>query len=420
MKIKSFTLALLCGGLTFLTVSCDKEDANSLMSPTQNLSATSSSSLTTLPNNLKIDDSKIAKEMFDCSYEALSGRLPDMYGSKVVAPSACGPTAFHSAITPHVSQFSAADWGWYNHLSLLNQLYTYVDNSKQYFGARGELTDFAARHKRNLEKFWQMPNAITLKGQHTNTLQNRDAIAAVYLYFTTSTPTVAYANADYIIANAITPSQAFKKSPLLSFDGFATSSDMIVIGDGIVQVLNESGVDKEVTFAGILAHEWGHQTQFDNIKKWYGAWEYSPEATRRTELEADFLASYYMTHKRGATYNWKRSAEFFELFFNIGDCSFSSSSHHGTPLQRLAASRIGWIIAQETKPMGHILSADDLHALFTATLNSVIDNKIDSSEALARLKNAQQRAVYGNVMKHKQELKAIVSGKIDKSQVKNL
>jgi hypothetical protein len=183
----------------------------------------------------------------------------------------------------------------------------------------------------------------------------------------------------------------------------------------------EAGVDEKVTFAGILAHEWAHQVQFNNYSVWYKVAEPSAAAqTRKTELEADFMASYYLTHKRGATYNWKSVAEFFDLFFNIGDCGFTSAGHHGTPYQRLAASRLGWIIAQETMPMGHILTAEELHILFTASLQTVLDNKVDSSEAFASLKSSQLKAVYGNVLKRENELKSIMNGSLDKAAIKNL
>ncbi|RIJ41436.1 hypothetical protein [Pontibacter oryzae] len=413
MKLKNFTLALLCGGVGLLTVSCDKEDAAALVEPQASFDTLSVNNATAGHGNLSLDASALAANTFSCSYDTFSKALAATYSSNAVNPSTCGPTPFNSAISPYARQFSAQDWEWYDLMSTLAQLYTYLDDSKQYFGADGKLTNFAAKHKRNLESFWDMKDEITLNGQHTSSLQNRDAIAAVYVNFAGLTPAQAFANADFIIANIIQPSTAFKTTPLLSFDGFATSGDLIVVGDGIVQVMTDAGVDEQVTFAGILAHEWGHQVQFNNYERWYGPRQNTPEATRKTELEADVFSSYYMTHKRGATYNWKRAAEFFELFYNIGDCSFTSSGHHGTPNQRLAASRLGWIIAQETKPMGHILSADDLHSIFMAALNDIIENKIDSSAAMASLKNSQLKAVYGNVLNHKQEIQAIMSGQVD-------
>lgn len=81
--------------------------------------------------------------------------------------------------------------------------------------------------------------------------------------------------------------------------------------------ISEAGVDLDITYAEILAHEWAHQVQFANFTSWYpeGADTDPAAATRHSELEADFISGYYMTHKRGATYNWKRVEQFFNLFF---------------------------------------------------------------------------------------------------------
>ncbi|WP_139920568.1 hypothetical protein [Hymenobacter sp. DG01] len=419
MKLKSLTLALLCSGVGLLTTSCEKENEVAAVQPQSRQSAAVTSSQTVGEGRFKLDKAKLLASGANCSYDAFSKTLA-ANGANAVVPSVCGPTPFNTAINPYANAFGALEWEWYDLLITINQLYTYLDASKQTFGADGSQTNFAAKHKRDLESFWSMPNQITLVGQHTSTLQNRDAIAAVYVNFAGLSAADAYANADFIIVNVIQPSAAFKTSPLLSFDGFATTDKLIVIGDGIVKVMTDAGVDEGVTFAGILAHEWGHQVQFNNYTAWYGPRADTPEQTRKTELEADFFSSYYLTHKRGATYNWKRAAEFFELFYNIGDCSFTSSGHHGTPNQRLAASRLGWIIAQETKPMGHILSANDAHSIFMAALTSVIENKIDSSAALASLKTPQQKAVFGNVLKYEKELKGIANGSLNQTAIENL
>jgi hypothetical protein len=71
-------------------------------------------------------------------------------------------------------------------------------------------------------------------------------------------------------------------------------------------------------------------------------------------------------------------------------------------------------------PMGHILTAEELHILFTASLQTVLDNKVDSSEAFASLKSSQLKAVYGNVLKRENELKSIMNGSLDKAAIKNL
>lgn len=402
---------LMYGLLLGLTVSfgCSKEEELAEIAPDAEVNARVAGE----SNKFAIGSTKISGSILGCSYETLSSGLKDAIAANAVTPSECGPTPFNYAISPYAMEFGDLEWEWYDLLSQINQLYMFIDQSEQYFGAEGHLTNFAAKHKRNLESFWNMKNEITLKGQHTSTLHDRDAIAAVYMVFAGLTEAQAYGNADFLIANVIEPSVAFDTTPLLSFDGFATTGDLIVIGDGIVKVMTDAGVDEKVTFAGILAHEWGHQIQFNNFKEWYGVDRgdhvSTPEATRMTELEADFLTGYYLTHKRGGTYNWKRAEEFFELFYNIGDCSFNSSGHHGTPNQRLAASRLGYIIAEETFPKGHILEADELHAIFMAAYADIIANEIDSVEAHNQLNSAKLSAIYKNVLDREAELQAILN-----------
>ncbi len=291
-----------------------------------------------------------------------------------VEPSACGPTAFNDVINASIaSNLDALGATYFGLWSTINFLYTLIDPDPQYFGADGEYTNYMVNRTRSLEKFWDMAGEITVRGQHNATLDDRDKIALVYIVFAGLSEADAYANADLIIA--INEASTFLiESPLLSFDGFATSGNLIVIGDGIVELLAETGVEDKVVWSGIMAHEWAHQIQFDNFTVWYpdGAADNAPEATRTTELEADFFTGYYLTHKRGATYNWKRAEDFFELFFNIGDCSFTSSGHHGTPIQRMAAAYLGYKLAQSTFPRGHILSADEVHEAFLASLDTII------------------------------------------------
>lgn len=295
--------------------------------------------------------------------------------ANAVVPSECAPTAFNDVINASIS--SNIDFLgslYFDLYGQINQLYArFLDNGPHYFGADGEYTNYVKKRTRSLEKFWNMKGEITVKGQHNSTLNDRDKIAAVYINFAGLTEEQAYANADTFLS--LNEASTFlNESPLLSFDGFATSNNLIVIGDGLVELASEAGVEDKVVWSGILAHEWAHQIQFDNFSDWYpnGAADNAPEATRTTELEADFIAAYYLTHKRGATYNWKRVADFFELFFNIGDCSFTSSGHHGTPLQRMEAARQGYILATQAHKQGHIMSTNDVHEAFLSVLGDIV------------------------------------------------
>lgn len=350
-------------------------------------------------------------------------KLAQLRATKNVAASTCSSTTFYNLIDRYLSKFGEAEYELYGLYTAINYLYNYIDNSNQYFGASGENTHLVTKEKRNLESFWDMPFNVQLKGEHNSTLNNRDKIAKVYIEFAGATKEEAYSYADELIAfNKQSP--VFVETPLLSFDAFSDPGRMIVLGDGIIQVLSEAGVDDKIVVPGVLSHEWAHQLQFINSKDWFGVsvneWPFTSEFTRLTELEADCFAGYYLTHKRGGTYNWKRVAQFFTLFYNIGDCYFDDPSHHGTPNERLAAARLGYIIADETFPKGHILSADAINSIYMASFNSIINTTISTQQALAKLKGAELKAIYKNLLKYKAQIKAIANGSMSQANIENL
>ena len=98
----------------------------------------------------------------------------------------------------------------------------------------------------------------------------------------------------------------------------------------------------------------------------------APEQTRYTELMADAFSAYYLTHSRGGAMNRKRVEQFLEVFFEIGDCAFSSSGHHGTPNQRMAAAHFGFDIAAQAQKQGHILTSQQFHDLFVAAYPGLV------------------------------------------------
>ena len=176
----------------------------------------------------------------------------------------------------------------------------------------------------------------------------------------------------------IVPQYRNGNHPIFTFNAFAQSSftyppvgvipPKIVMGDGIVDAYNAIGYG-DVASQAILAHEYGHQIQFQlNL---FGS-EDSPEATRRTELMADSYSSYYLSHSRGASMQWKRVRQFLQVFLNIGDCGFTSNGHHGTPTQRLAAAEWGYSVADNAQKQGHILTSQNFTALFEAQLPTLV------------------------------------------------
>ena len=367
---------LLFAGVSILTLatSCETEDhSDEAIQNTQS-------------SNLKVNNDLLiksySKEKLSIIETKMVNDFPDF--ESLVEESACSGTAFNVAANETFNEgYDVYAQLYYSTYAAINQYSTYLDNGPQYFGEDGEYTNLVKNRQRSLEKFWDMGNEVVVNGQHNATLGDPEKIAAVYRFLGYPAE-IAAANAQaFLQINDL--STFLIENPLLSFDGFATiltytdgsTKDLIVIGDGIVEVAVKAGVDDKVVWSGILSHEWAHQIQFNNFDEWYpeGAADNAPEATRYTELEADFFTGYYLTHKRGATYNWKSAQEFFELFFNIGDCSFTNSGHHGTPLQRMRAAEAGYELAKSAQKNGHILSQEEVHEIFVSTIDSIISGK---------------------------------------------
>ena len=99
------------------------------------------------------------------------------------------------------------------------------------------------------------------------------------------------------------------------------------------------------------------------------------EATRRTELMADSMASYFATHKRGLALNSKRVADALLSFYTVGDCSFASPGHHGTPLQRQRAADWGADLAAAAQPRSSVLPAAVVVETFDAALARIVSGR---------------------------------------------
>lgn len=276
-------------------------------------------------------------------------------------------------------------WPWIWMLLDINYVHSIIDDGPQYFGNEGQYTQYVKNRVRSLEKFWDMPNEISVRGQHSETLNDRQAMIKVF-------SSVWYANygwtleemesiSDIIIGNNAN-SEVLPESPITASDGFAWDLNgflgyddlkVIVLGDGLIDLIASVGTEDKIGWTTILAHEWAHHVQFkfDYISFWRNQFDNIPEGTRAIELEADFVASYYMTHKRGATYNWKRIQQYLRNFFEIGDCGFTSRGHHGTQQQRMEASRLGHELANSAQKKGQILTAEEIHMAFVEVLDDI-------------------------------------------------
>lgn len=330
----------------------------------------------------------------------VSARMTDQYfapgARRAVTPSTC------SSSTPVVNwyrgeynEFRIGEpelWEilyWNNSADLIptyDALVFQTDDTPQYFGYNGEYTQVMQKTHKDVKRFWDIfSDDIQLIGMHGTMVQDVERSAAVYaspLVFNLP-PALATAlaeeNREALLASEVLDGG---NHPLFSFNAFAFSGpqfgipDKIVMGDGILEGYRVVGLD-DVAPQGVYAHEFAHHIQFEN-----GYFDESipgsvnpddAEETRYTELMADAMAAYYLTHKRGAAMNQKRVEEFLQVFFQIGDCAFTDPNHHGTPLQRMAAAQFGFAEAKAAQKQGHILPSDEFHDRFRAIYTTLID-----------------------------------------------
>lgn len=250
-------------------------------------------------------------------------------------------------------------------------------SANQVFGQNGEYTQRLTKTFKDLQRFWNIQSqGIVLAAMHGRMLQDRAKVIRTYKAVYELNDADATYFADLVeTALAQFPELRNGNHPYFTFNAYAqegfefppygTIPSKIIMGDGILEAFTAIGLD-DVAPQAILAHEFGHQIQFQlNL---FGSGPATPEGTRRTELMADAYAAYYLSHARGASMQWKRVQQFLQQFYNIGDCSFASTGHHGTPAQRMAAAEFGYNVANNAQMQGKILSAQEFDQLFEAQL----------------------------------------------------
>lgn len=241
---------------------------------------------------------------------------------------------------------------------------------------------------RDLRRFWNIESAdIQLMAMHGDVLLDADRIAKTLTAMVATgeldpmTPAEIEAEAATVAAFMQTQGD-FYANPLWTLNAFAFSGDgepdpfiaalpdKLIMGDGIIDAYDAIGLG-DVGVRVIMAHEFGHHVQFE-----LGVFDTGPsdpaEATRRTELMADAMASYYGTHKKGLALNKKRVADALLSFYTVGDCQFDDPGHHGTPLQRERAADWGADLAAAAKPRSSILPPATFVDLFDDALPHII------------------------------------------------
>ena len=299
-----------------------------------------------------------------------------VFDKKDLSKEGCDITEFGMVLQDYFQAFFQDpyfDFNLMNYYLDLNQKYVTHYRGENYFGENGEYDQLVKKRIRELTIFWNLDREIIVNAQHTASLNDREILTDMIESFDPSLRNRedAYAKADMLLAiNALSPN--LPESPYFALDGFTRINGLLVIGDGLIESIAAIGVDDKIVFTAIIAHEWWHQAQYEYAAEWNETQNLSKaEASKFLELEADFAAAYYMTHKRGATYNWKRVEDYFKISFNVGDCLTESNTHHGSPEQRLSAAKLGFELAAMAQKKGFILSPDQVHHFFVENLDRV-------------------------------------------------
>ncbi|GAA2119370.1 hypothetical protein [Nocardioides bigeumensis] len=315
-----------------------------------------------------------------------------------VTPSECGPTLLDEYFGAQVASISDEDFAFLlEHIDTIFDVPTY---EPLFFGTAGDgahdLTLHAQQLRqtfRDLKKFWAGSahdgvqfDDIQLMAMHGDVLLDADRIAKTLTLlvqegFYDLTPEEIATEAE-TVASYMQSAGDFYDNPLWTLNAYAFSAegdpdplvqglpDKLVFGDGILDFLDWAGLG-DVGTRAVMGHEFGHHIQYE-----IGTFDDEPadpsEATRRTELMADAYASYFMVHKKGEAINKKRAVDAVLTSYSVGDCSFDSSGHHGTPLQRQRAAEWGADLAMAASPKSYVLDATVFEEMFDAALPGII------------------------------------------------
>ncbi|MGW1553563.1 hypothetical protein [Streptomyces sp. NPDC002346] len=287
----------------------------------------------------------------------------------------------HPGVLGNLQFYGGFDWAAYD------ALISGTESKSNTFGVNGEYTQKLTAETKNLKRFWDIDSAgIQLVPMHgTDVFSSPERLAHV-LSVMYGNP-IEEAPREWAVGLAETfielvdsePVLQGGANPIFTFNAFAYSekgdpeplgiSDRIVMGDGILQGMAAVGLG-DVAPKGIMSHEFGHHVQFQT--NLFESDLTGPEATRRTELMADAFGTYYLTHARGESLNATRLLTSEKSFYQVGDCSFTSRGHHGTPNQRLASSSWAASVANDASNQGHILPSLKFDELFEAKLPDLV------------------------------------------------
>ena len=353
-----------------------------LLSPVATATASPASSTASLDRSVEIP----ARSLFD----------------RAVTPSECSATMLDEFFFSELAAMTDEEFNFLvAHQDVFFGVPTY---DPLYFGTADDPDYALTLHARQLQntfrdvkKFWTgvQSDDIQLMAMHADVLLDADRIEDTLLLMQVSgalSPPLDTATPAQLRAEAVTVAtflqenlaegREFYNNPLWTLNAYAFSAegdpdpavqglpDKLVFGDGLLIAYDSFGLG-DVGPRVIMGHEFAHHVQFE-----LGVFDTGPadqaEATRRTELMADAMASYFGVHKKGLALNQKRVVDALLSFYTVGDCSFASPGHHGTPLQRERAATWGAELAAAAMPRSFVLPAADVVEMFDAALPGII------------------------------------------------
>lgn len=241
------------------------------------------------------------------------------------------------------------------------------------------------------QNFWDVQlNNVQLMAMHGDVMTDENRVAATVEYMYGVGPADATDIARDIISIVKSdPGLKNGKNPLFTLNAFAFTGegdpdpvirklkDKMVFGDGILKALKALGLNK-VGPKAVLGHEMAHHVQYEDDL--FDSDLTGAEATRRTELMADAFGTYFVTHKKGLGFNPNQVLQTQQSFYDVGDCSFDSDGHHGTPNQRRAASAWGAAVVAYSNNPNKVLPSLKLDAKFEKALPQLV--KPDAATSL--------------------------------------
>ena len=212
-------------------------------------------------------------------------------------------------------------------------------------------------------------------------------------------------------SEAVTPIKFVKDAtnPASTYNAISYSGSprKIYFGEAIYKDAKSKAANNIVN-AMILAHEYGHQLQFNH------SLPSKPEATARpNELEADGFAGYYLRKPAGFnSASFATIAVASDFAFAIGDNATTSPDHHGTPPQRRSAVRLGFLLAAPTN--GNLTAVN-----FDSNFFYYYAGVLSGSYRTARPANITPE-MDEYISSHMAELRRINSGQMSKEEFQQL